>query len=492
MLMCSASAVSCQRQYIRLSNLNKPNATAAGIVTQSSQIDSLDTSLLLEDLKRKYKEAGRPLPISFRELLPWVRAGDQYTHHIHPYPGKLLPHIANFFVRASSLNRLGGQVLDPFCGSGTVALEATLAGSIGIVADANPFALLVTKVKTTPYDVSELLLQARDLRNRITRLRVAPDIAIVNWHLWYSSRVKKGLELILRAITELRDSDEKDFFKVCFAAAARRLSFADPAVSVPVRLKQKSTLSAAANKKIGEHLAWLHSASPMEEFERVVQLNIGRVHAANFFAPSRRQAICAGTDARRLIGNPYCKLAPNSVPLTITSPPYGSAQKYIRATSLALNWLSLCEPTQLADLEGRSIGREHLATRRERPAPEVTRLLSSEFRELLARIRAKNVLRADLTETYFREMGEALCEVARATKHEGHAVIVIGNNTVAGLGVENDTYLTEIMQELGFNLELSLIDRIHSRGLMTARHRTASLISGETILLFRKKADEPR
>lgn len=84
-------------------------------------------------------------------------------------------------------------------------------------------------------------------------------------------------------------------------------------------------------------------------------------------------------------------------------------------------------------------------------------------------------------------MGDALCEIERVTTPDGHVVLVLGNNTVTGFNVENDCFATEIMLELGFSLELALIDRIHSRGLMTARNKSAALISGETILMFRKQ-----
>ena len=447
----------------------------------ASHRDSIDTTLLLEDLKRRYRDTGTPIEVKFRDIASWVRAGDQFTHQIHPYPAKLLPHIANFFVRASSLCKPGQTVLDPFCGSGTVALEASLVGAEAIVADANPLALLLTKVKTTPYQIPHLIETARELRARISRLRTADPISVVKENLWYSTSTKKALEKILRAVMEIEDADLQDFFRICFSVVTRRLSYADPAVNVPVRLKEKPSLSDAANEKIRKHLKWLETVSPAEEFDRVVQLNIGRVHAANMASPGRKPACVVGEDARQIHRCPAA-----SVPMTITSPPYGSAQKYVRASSLALNWLSLCPPSALAALEGHSIGREHLSSKYKPTSCKATDHLSSEFRGLVERIRAKNPSRGEITETYFYELGDSLCEIGRVTSAGGHAVLVLGNNTVTGYNVENDCFATEIMLELGFSLELALVDRIHSRGLMTVRNKSASLISGETILMFRK------
>src|SRR6218665_2111167 len=117
---------------------------------------SVDTSLLYEEFRRQFQASKKPVSTDFRALVSWVKVGDQRTHLIHPYPAKLLAHIAHFFVHASSLCGPGGRVLDPFCGSGTVALEASMGGHQALVADANPMARLLTRVKTTPYATEEL------------------------------------------------------------------------------------------------------------------------------------------------------------------------------------------------------------------------------------------------------------------------------------------------------------------------------------------------
>jgi len=446
----------------------------------------IDTTLLLEELKHRYRHSLSPVDVSFRSLVEWVRTGDQFTHQIHPYPAKLLPHIANFFIRASSIRKGDQQVLDPFCGSGTVALEASLAGAQPLIADANPFALLLTKVKTTPYDPEALLRAAEILRKRITRLRTAPEVPVVNEELWYDPKTKKSLEIILRAVMELEDDCIRDFFRICFSVVARRLSFADPSISVPVRLKQKPSLSNKANEAISAQIRWLENATPSTEFFRVVQSNIERVLSANRLSPKRSAAIPVGMDARKLELTDGRRLPNNSVNLTITSPPYGSAQKYVRASSLSLNWLSLCDPNQLANLEGLSIGREHLSAKRRSSGEAFSG--SSRFHKLLENIRKKNPSRSIITETYLTEMTAALRELHRVTAVDGHVVIVIGNNTVTGLHLENDRYITEVMEDLGFELELALADRIHSRGLMTVRNKNAGLISAETILMLRKRA----
>ncbi len=448
--------------------------------------DRIDTTLLLEELKSRYRASSKPIDVSFREIVSWVRQGDQFTHLMHPYPAKLLPHIAHFFVHASGLRRAGSLVLDPFTGSGTVALEASLAGASSLVADSNPLALLLAKVKTTPYDTDVLIDQARRLNQRIRRIKTAPDIALVNSHLWYSPSTKLELERILRTVTEIEDADVRDFFRVCFSVAVRKLSQADPTISVPVRLKTKPGLSDAANRAIRTHLKWLKQASPAEEFSKVVQVNIARVLDTNRAFRGRVQCVIVGRDARCLKDEQEQRLRDNSVSLTITSPPYGSAQKYIRSSSLSLNWLGLCEPAELADLEGKSIGREHLPARLAQAPTPLTQSVSRLLGPTLARIRERNAHRAAITETYVAELIDSLREIVRVTAPGGHVVLIVGNNTVAGLPVANDEVIAATLRDMGLELELALRDTIHSRGLLTARHSTAAIIGRETIMLFRK------
>lgn len=449
--------------------------------------DTADTSLLYEELRRRFTESGEQQEVDFRQLVGWLRLGDQLTHHIHPYPAKLLPHIAHFFVRASVLQNANKIVLDPFCGSGTVALEASIAGLKPYVADANPFALLVTKAKTTKYVLEDLVLALESTISRARRYRTAPTISVVNAHLWYEPKHKKSLEVLSRAIEDISDDDTRDFFKISFSATTRRLSYADPAVSVPVRMREKDSLSESANAKIKERLKWIAETEALEEFERICRANIERVNITNKANPHRQTAIQVGFDARRLLkpGTKTTALEDDCIPLTVTSPPYGSAQKYIRASSLALNWLKLSSPNGLAQLESKSIGREyipnflHCSQDAENP-------LSEAWESLLQRIKLKNSLRERITRRYLIEIDSAIREIVRVTAPNGHAVIIIGNNQVCGEVMRTDLFLTERFQSYGMKLELNLIDHIKSRGLMTKRNKTASVISREVVLVFKK------
>ena len=449
--------------------------------------DSIDTSFLYRSLREEYLKNGESVEVDFRKLVDWIKLGDQLTHQIHSYPAKLLPNIAHFFCRAKTLYVGHKTLIDPFSGSGTVALEGSLAGFDTFVLDANPLAALVTKVKTIPYNPQELLFYKNKILQHVKTLRKAPVVDVVNHHLWYFPESKRKLELLLKSIRSIvQEKEILDFFLVCFSAVARKLSLADPAISVPVRIKEKVFFTTSKNEKIKKHIEWVKNEDPVQEFSRICQSNMDRIAQTNGLYPNRKAAIVIGNDAKKLSSYniPRERLeGEEGVSLIITSPPYGSAQKYIRASSLSLNWLGYATPHELAELEAKSIGREHLPRFRE-CARDVE--LSPEFESLLARVEKKNKLRAGITRQYLYEMRVALVEMSKAVIPGGYAILVVGNNSVCGEPLRNDKFIIEVMAGLGMKMELMLIDNIKSRGLMVKRNKTASVISRESVLVFKK------
>ena len=143
---------------------------------------------IIDSLISEYNLNGMPIEVDFRKLVHWMRGGDQLTHFIHPYPAKLLPHIASFFLKG--LHNSSKVVLDPFSGSGTVALEGSIEGYTPLVADSNPFAILLTKVKTTPYDIQKLELHFNQIIECMDSNRESATISIINSHLWFSTKHK--------------------------------------------------------------------------------------------------------------------------------------------------------------------------------------------------------------------------------------------------------------------------------------------------------------
>jgi SAM-dependent methyltransferase len=69
------------------------------------------------------------------------------THGFHSYAGRMHPTIARGAIAAYS--QAGDTVVDPFCGSGTVLVEAQAAGRNAVGVDASPLATAIARVRTT-------------------------------------------------------------------------------------------------------------------------------------------------------------------------------------------------------------------------------------------------------------------------------------------------------------------------------------------------------
>lgn len=185
----------------------------------------VDTSPALLALIRRYKDEG-PLHVSFRTLVSWLKVTERATHYLHPYPAKLLPQIAHFFLAAHSLSGRKDIVLDPFCGSGTVPLEAMLSGRRVYFADANPMALLITRAKTQW--VSQASIKGATLRveRRYLRSRLSTPPDVVNIDLWYDRLTVGQLCRLKSAIDKERESPTKRLLQVTLSATARKVSLA--------------------------------------------------------------------------------------------------------------------------------------------------------------------------------------------------------------------------------------------------------------------------
>jgi hypothetical protein len=429
----------------------------------------VDTSVALAGLLERFERDQQPAAISFRQLVPWLKVGERASHYLHPYPAKLLPHIAHFFLASRVFVGAGECVLDPFSGSGTVALETILSGRTALYADANPLGHLITAVKTRSIDTTSLAAACAEVREgfRRSRVRKLPDV--VNLQKWFDPHIISELVRLRAAIGALKDETLRDFMRVTFSAVSRKASNSDLRFSVPVRYRNGEARN---------------DLSAIDLFDAQLEANIARI-AALGQVDSLGTATPAGVDARNLTTALGERLPGHSVGMIISSPPYASAQKYVRAASLSLGWLDLTPSNGLRRLEDQTIGREHHA---KASWANVGSTGIDHADALIATIARENQSRAKIVSTYLIEMRAALTEAVRVLRPGGCFVLVIGDNTVCGRRFASSDYLRLMLEGMGMTTILSLVDPIPSRGLMTRRNETAGIIAAESVIVLRKDA----
>ncbi|EME9803795.1 DNA methyltransferase [Vibrio alginolyticus] len=453
----------------------------------SSDLKSLIIDRELAKFFSAYEEAKKPIEVDFRELVDWVPYSDSYTHYIHSYPAKLIKHIPIFFLNSKILvPESKSLVLDPFCGSGTVLLESLLAGHSAIGCDANPLARLIAKVKTTKLEAEELHKTKASIILKAKRFRKIVPLNVVNVEHWFSESTIKQLSKLYRAINEICTGKELDFFLVTFSSIVKKVSYADPNLSVPVKIKPEKYENDVVKERLKNKIKELNNVDVIGLFSSQSDKNINRVSLLDSVTSNDVTAEVVSGDARKITKNLDCNselLDSNSVDFIVTSPPYAGAQKYIRSSSLSLGWLGLCEEKSLRDYEKLNIGREHYS---KSEYVEPIRFNLSDIDAFFDEIEKDNPLRAHINSNYLKEMESAISEMYRVLKNDKYCVIVIGNNEVCGRKFETQKYIRLLAERVGFYTKLVLVDNIHSRGLMTKRNKTASVINSEWILVFKK------
>jgi len=76
------------------------------------------------------------------------------THYLFRFPAKFHPPVARALV--NGYTKPGDRVLDPFCGSGSLLVEAAVAGRNAIGTDVDPLAVFVSRAKTRVYDLANI------------------------------------------------------------------------------------------------------------------------------------------------------------------------------------------------------------------------------------------------------------------------------------------------------------------------------------------------
>jgi hypothetical protein len=154
-------------------------------------------------------------------------------------------------------------------------------------------------------------------------------------------------------------------------------------------------------------------------------------------------------------------LAPASVDLVLTSPPYLNNYHYNRNTRPQLYWLGLVQgPGDLKPLEEANFG-TYWQTARERERVDLAFALpGSELPERIEHLRGLNAERgvyggsgwANYAAAYFNDCRRFTLGLARVLRPGGVALVVVGNSILQGIAFPTDRHLAEIAATAGLEV----------------------------------------
>ena len=444
-------------------------------------VEATDARTILRDLYKGRQNDCRnqgEFNVSFREQNGAIGRRDFATHWIHWYPAKMFHRIPAAFLDTVELPSQA-NILDPFCGSGTVLLEANLRGNHATGIDINPLAQLISRVKTTPLNPSELRSQLTTLIPRANRSRSMP-LPEPTLDSWLSRSARVGLHRLTIAIEEIADARFRDFFRVALTSIVRRVSVADPAIPPLVRLREERAASAGARYR--NALNRSQSITTSSVYSSFLDAATGNIQRMSEFHELRHVVGhtllgARGSDAA------HTGLRSESIDAIITSPPYCGAQKYIRSMKLELILIG-CPQNELRQLDHQTLGTEAVTTR----STQLVELLTGDYYvdRIVRRVYKMNPVRARMASDYAKYLNEFANECWRVLRPGGQLLVTLGRSTLAGIPFPADQVFRRASQAVGLDFIATLVDPIRSRGLLTRRHGTAGRIDHEYIVWLQR------
>lgn len=231
-------------------------------------------------------------------------------HSVAPYIGRIKPAFAHWLIKITS--RPGDVVLDPFCGIGTVPLEASLLDRRAIGFDLNDYAIAITSAKfdRRPMENNLNWLSKVNLEKEKIRIGSVSDYVRQFYH-------PKTLKEIL-SLREILIRSKREFLLGCLLGICHG--------------HRPQYLSAWT----GYIIPFKPQTEP--EYRPVIQRMIAkatRMYETGF--PLTSNAIIAKHDARIM------NLPDNSVDVVISSPPYFDTIDYVTSNRLRLAILGVEE-----------------------------------------------------------------------------------------------------------------------------------------------------
>jgi hypothetical protein len=445
----------------------------------SSTAVSDSATKLAELLQRR--TLGDPDYWSFRDV-----RGRSGSHGFFQYPAMMVPELQGALLDdAKKADPTISTVYDPFTGSGTVLVEASLRGLNFHGTDINPMAVLLAQVKATPPTLEEASDGLVQVRRLVDAPALQPSVRVFPYsEKWFHPAVNADLSLLRDAIVQLDSLTLRQYFWVCLAET--------------VRLVSNSRISTFKLHAYTPEILSSRNPDAQKVFLQVFRANLDRLRQHWV----RHAAVPASTGQFAIVlqgpvsGEWSAPRAP--VDVLMTSPPYGDNKTtvpYGQHSYLALQWIDTDDipggfnPVLLSStsmIDTMSLGGSV------RDAESHLRSLtdaSPALKDFLPRLEGRKPLRAKVL-SFVQDYRQALTASSSRLRDGGFSFFTLGERRVGGQLFP----LVEITQELlaaARHSEVALLTRTLPSGSkrMAQRNSEGATMGLEYILVTQKQSE---
>lgn len=415
-----------------------------------------------------------------------TRDVNTHTHGFHKYPAKFIPHIPKWAIRKYLNGNKDKNILDPFCGSGTTLVEGVLAGYNVIGVDIDPLSAMISKVKTTRVDETELKKISDWLVKEIKAKKKGtfkPDCETIEH--WFTKDAIKKLSVIRTLINQIpkkfgdskKVKDVQDLLLICFSSIIRRVSNAD----------NESQKTYVSHTKVKE---------PVEVnklFFSQLDLFVDRaIKFSSVTSSKTKNKIIHSSSAVSL----NKKLNELQIDLAVTSPPYIKAIDYIYNQMVELFWIGdlfqMQTQTQQNEKKIQYIGNKQISKVEFNDyTPYNTILAIDKLDEKLQQVydtdKKNGHKHSYVTFKYFVEMEKHFAEMSKCLTSGTHYVMVVGDSNVSEVFIDTADFLIDIAERNGFIITNKWGYKIKNRFMRFDRKGRGGIIEIDWVLDFEKR-----
>jgi DNA modification methylase len=325
-----------------------------------------------------------------------------HVHGFHTYPARMHPTTAARLVRAFSKD--GHTLLDPFCGSGTVLLEAMIAGRKAVGVDLSPLAVRIAHLKTNPRDararaailtagesVTEFADARRKARAGATQRYPREDVDAFEPH------VLLELDSLRAGIARHQDATVREALELVLSA-----------ILVKVSRRASDTSGARSQRRIAAGFAARLFAKKTAELVR-------RLDEFAALLPGESAPPHISVDDTRRLRT----VAASTIDAVVTSPPYVGTYDYAAHQAMRLRWLGL---------DSRAFDAGEVGSRRH-----------------YARLEPREAHAA-----WTRELAAVLASLSRVCRKGARVAVVTGDSAIRDEALRADQMIASVAPQTGF------------------------------------------
>lgn len=390
-------------------------------------------------------------------------------HSIGKYPATMVPdmqyELLNIIIKQIGVKNI--KLLDPFCGSGTTLVIAQKLGINSMGIDINPYATLLSSVKTNIYNRNKMLSAIEKIEHNLNEEQNIKNHYFYNIEKWFRKDIIKSLSKIRSCIISEEDTSIRKFLWICLSETIFKFSN-----------DRTSTFKL--------HILPMDKINSIQDNCIEFFISKAKENASFLNYEGKNKVTVIYGDCREVMQHKLNE----GFKIICTSPPYGdnaTTVTYGQSSILSLKWIGRKDLSCKSDILDKystidkiSIGGEKREICNTNDIQSLNRYLNK-----ISQNKKKKVI------NFFEDYYIALKNMESCLSRDGYLIMTVGNRSTDAITQPLDEITIEIAEKLGLHMaskfNRNILYKKTSPTLSSVKNeKIIKSISKETIIIFTK------